>query len=82
LLRVVTAHLAWLFHARPMPANRLTRGPVLRPALYDRLCRLEEAYPLARDRLPLDLFLGLAPGPPPRERQHELAAVCSSGFRL
>ena len=81
LLRVV-AHLAWLFHARPVPANRLTREPVSRPELHDRLCRHEQAYLLDRDLHPLDLSLGVAPGCPPRERQHELAAVCSLDFRL
>jgi len=82
LLRVVVAHLAWLFHARRVPANRLTRGPVSRPALRDRLCRLEEACLPDRDQHPLDLSQDRAPSPPPREQQHELVAVCSSDFRL
>jgi hypothetical protein len=63
-------------------AIRLTRGPVSHPALHDRLCHLEEEYPPDRDLLLLGLSLELAPGCPPRERQHELAAGPSSDLPL
>lgn len=82
LLQVVAALRPCLFHVQPAPVNRLTRGPVSHPALHDPLCRLEEAHLPDRDPHPLDLSLDPAPGCPPRERQHELAVVCSSDFRL
>jgi hypothetical protein len=81
LLRVVAAHLAWLFHVRRVPAKRLTKGPASPPAQRDRLRRLGEACLQDRDLHPLDLSQDRAPAPPPRERQHELVAVCSWDFQ-
>ena len=83
LLRAVAAHLAaCLFHAHPPMAIRLTRAPVSRLVLRDRLCRLEVA--LLRDRAPRppDSSLDPAPGCPPPARQRELAAEYSLDFRF
>jgi len=82
LLRAVGGRRACLFHAQMVTAKRLTRAPVLLPAPGDRLCRGGQAWPQARDPRPLELSLDLAPGCPPRARQHELAAEHSLDFRF
>ena len=81
LLRVVDARQACLF-AQPVLANRLTRAPLLHRDPHGPLYRLQEARLPDRDLRLLDLFLDLAPGCPPRERQHELVAECSLDFQL
>ena len=80
LLQFVAARPDFLFHVQLVVATRLTRGPVSHPALHDPLCRREQAPD--RDLHPLDLFLQPAPGCPPHERQHELAAEYSLDLRL
>jgi hypothetical protein len=80
LLRPVDAHQARLF-AQPVLANRLTRAPLLHRDPHGPLY-LQEARLPDRDLRLLDLFLDLAPGCLPRERQHELAAECSLDFQL
>jgi hypothetical protein len=82
LCRGAAAHRACLFHAQPAALTRLTRVPVLHPALYDPLCRPEEVYSPDRDLPPPDLSLYRAPDCLPHERPHELAAEFSSDLRL
>jgi hypothetical protein len=43
LLPAVAVPRAWLFHAQPAPANRLTKVPLLHPGPRDRLCRVDQA---------------------------------------
>ena len=80
LLRGVAQRRACLFHAQPV--MRLTRAPLSHPALHDRLCRVDQVYPLDRAPRSLDLFPDPVAGCPLRARQHELAAEHSLDFRL
>ena len=80
LLQFVAARRACLFHAQLVTATGLTKEPVSHLALHDPLCRRAQAPD--RDLHPLDLFLQPAPGCPPHERQHELAAESSLDLRL
>ena len=82
LLRAVDAHLACLFHAQPVMANRLTSAPVLHPEPRDRLCRGDQAYLPDRPPRSLDLSLEPVPDCQPHGRQHESAAEYSLDFRL
>jgi hypothetical protein len=77
----VAAHPACLF-AQAVLANRLTRVPLLHRDPHGPLYHLQEAHLPDRDLRLLELFLDLAPGCPPRERQHELVAECSLDFQL
>ena len=43
LLRAVAAHLAYLFHAQMVTANRLTRALLFHPAPRDPLCHADQA---------------------------------------
>lgn len=60
----------------------LTRAPLLPRDPHDPLCHPQEAHLPDRALRLLDSFLGLAPGCPPREPQHELVAECSLDFQL
>jgi hypothetical protein len=81
-LRAVVADLACPFHAHPVMAIRLTRALPWLLVPCDRLCRVDQVYPLDRAPHPPGLFPDPVPGCPLRARQHELAAEHSLDFRL